>query len=325
MDHNSRCRPGEKVVEKESTPDESSRENQVPEAPKCNSRSPELCQLRRSNEELWLLIDKQATCPLCLSEAHAVIDCPQLKVTTRRCSECGYTHSHKIGCRPADSILQRNKNPRRGQETAKVTPGSVPSRESEDSSVSLMEEKEPSNSSVSQLTRTNETEVRPEQPVPNAQVVENQSPVILTITRQAPTVPQPKGLLKMRNGPEQHVPNAQAVEGKTESLSPETFVEDKIPTTETDRDQALLFAPTWVKKNSTLRDQLDVRAPKKTDGRKKINKQSQVMPKDSQTEACGPLPVPLGDQNRSSRENDVPSALINANKKVKYCAVLRAG
>ena len=73
-----------------------------------------------------------------------------------KCSECGYTHSHEIGCRPAGSILHRNKSSHTEQENTRVIPGNMPSRESE------MFQKPQS--------RTKEAEVRPEQPVPNAQI-----------------------------------------------------------------------------------------------------------------------------------------------------------
>ena len=85
----------------------------------------------KSGRAQWLLIDKQAMCPLCLSGAHAVINCPQLEVTTRRCKECNYTHSREIKCRHADDILQARRNPQKRRENTKVTPGNMPSRESD--------------------------------------------------------------------------------------------------------------------------------------------------------------------------------------------------
>ena len=61
---------------------------------------------------------------------------------------------------------------------------------------------------------------------------------------------------ELKNGPEQHVPNAQAVTGKEcESLSPDVIVDEEIPTTEPNGDKILLFAPSWLKKDSKFGSQ----------------------------------------------------------------------
>ena len=88
------------------------------------------------------------------------MDCFHLKVTTRRCRECNYTHSQGIGCRPADSILQVNQNPQKRRENTKVTPGNMPSREC--------------NVVQKPLARRKEVEIISEQPVPNAPRVEKE-------------------------------------------------------------------------------------------------------------------------------------------------------
>ena len=92
---------------------------------------------------------------------------------------------------------------------------------------------------------------RPEQYVPKAQVIaEEYTP------DETPR--------ELENGPEQHMPNAQAVDGKEcESLSQEVIVEEEMPTTDPNGNKILMFAPTWLKKDSKFGSQFDVqiRAP----------------------------------------------------------------
>ena len=63
---------------------------------------------------------------------------------------------------------------------------------------------------------------------------------------------------ELKNGPEQHMPNAQVIDVKDDPPSPGVIVDEKIPATGPKKDKILMFAPTWLKKDSKFGSQFDV-------------------------------------------------------------------
>ena len=82
--------------------------------------------------------------------------------------------------------------------------------------------------------------------------------------------------------------------------------------------------PAWLrdcnpyKPGSKFSDQFDVGVSKASKDNKEASEESQIVPKDSQTGACGPPPVPLGDQKGSPRENDDPGEVTDAAEEIEY-------
>ena len=129
---------------------------------------------------------KYKACLKCFDVRHEIYKCPE---EARLCSKCLVTHGPGLLCRPEDKEVENRSTP---DEAAR----------------------------------------------------ENKMPVVHVNTRPALTGPQPKGAAKTEKRPEQPVPNAQAMEEKKfESLRSQVIVDEKIPTIEPNIDKTLMFAP----------------------------------------------------------------------------------